>query len=121
MSPAAEPRRGLNVIDLRSGDRIHRVTGGIGKDWYLRNSLGLTVANRDTITDFDADSVFTEIDTWSQDDASSRLSFVSRSQAPAWERRSSTLRFACGINLATWTPSRSLAELRSQAGAWERG
>ena len=44
-----------------------KLTGGSGKDWYLRNSLGATVANRDTVTDADVspfDSVFTEIDTW---------------------------------------------------------
>ena len=40
------------------------LTGGSGKDWYLRNSTGLTVANRDTISDADLDSVFTEISTW---------------------------------------------------------
>ena len=40
------------------------LTGGSGKDWYLRNSLGATVPNRDTVTDADLDSVFTEIDTW---------------------------------------------------------
>ncbi len=43
------------------------LTGGSGKDWYLRNSLGAVVANRDTVNDADVspfDSVFTEIDTW---------------------------------------------------------
>ena len=40
------------------------LTGGSGRDWYLRNSLGLTVANRDTVSDTDLDSVFTEISNW---------------------------------------------------------
>ena len=40
------------------------LTGGSGKDWYLRNSTGATVANRDTVNDADVDSVFTEISTW---------------------------------------------------------
>ncbi len=43
------------------------LTGGNGdgnRDWYLRNILGAVVANRDTVSDTDADSVFTEIDTW---------------------------------------------------------
>ena len=39
------------------------LTGGSGKDWYLRNSLGATVANRDTVTDA-VGSVFTEINAW---------------------------------------------------------
>lgn len=38
--------------------------GGSGQDWYLRNSLGLPTSIRDTVTDIDIDSVFTEIDTW---------------------------------------------------------
>jgi Ca2+-binding RTX toxin-like protein len=38
--------------------------GGSGRDWYLRNSLGLPTSIRDTVTDIDIDSVFTEIDTW---------------------------------------------------------
>jgi hypothetical protein len=38
--------------------------GGAGKDWYLRNSLGMTVANRDLVDDADLDSVFTEISSW---------------------------------------------------------
>ena len=43
------------------------LTGGNGagnRDWYLRNSQGAVVANRDTVSDTDADSVFTEISTW---------------------------------------------------------
>lgn len=38
--------------------------GGTGQDWYLRNSLGVTVADRDSVTDADLDSVFTEISSW---------------------------------------------------------
>jgi Ca2+-binding RTX toxin-like protein len=40
------------------------LTGGTGKDWYLRNNVGATVANRDTVTDTDLDSVFTEMSSW---------------------------------------------------------
>ncbi len=45
-----------NVMDTRNG--------GNGKDWYLRNSIGAIEANRDTVTDADLDSVFTEISSW---------------------------------------------------------
>ena len=40
------------------------LVGGNGRDWYLRNSLGLPSIFRDTITESNVDSVFTEIDTW---------------------------------------------------------
>ena len=40
------------------------LTGGSGKDWYLRNSFGATAAFHDTVTDADVDSVFTEISSW---------------------------------------------------------
>jgi Ca2+-binding RTX toxin-like protein len=40
------------------------LTGGSGQDWYLRNNAGAIVAQRDTINDADADSVFTEISNW---------------------------------------------------------
>jgi Ca2+-binding RTX toxin-like protein len=38
--------------------------GSSGTDWYLRNSSGVTAATRDTTTDSDLDSIFTEISTW---------------------------------------------------------
>ena len=37
--------------------------GGSGRDWYVRNSLGLPAIFRDTVTDADLHSLFTEIDT----------------------------------------------------------
>lgn len=40
------------------------LVGGNGRDWYLRNSLGSPSIFRDTITESNLDSVFTEIDTW---------------------------------------------------------
>ena len=43
------------------------LTGGNGagnKDWYLRNSTGAVVAQRDVVNDTDVDSVFEEISTW---------------------------------------------------------
>ena len=40
------------------------LVGGNGRDWYLRNSLGLPSIFRETITESNVDSVFTEIDTW---------------------------------------------------------
>ncbi len=54
----------LSSTTVTEDDEKDTLTGGSGKDWYLRNSLGATLANRDTITDTDIDSVFTEIDTW---------------------------------------------------------
>ena len=39
------------------------LTGGDGNDWYLLNSLGATLANRDIVT-ADIDSFFTDISTW---------------------------------------------------------
>ncbi len=43
------------------------MAGSNGRDWYLRNSLGSPTIFRDTITDANLDSVFTEIDTWFKD------------------------------------------------------
>ena len=40
------------------------LAGGSSRDWYLRNSLGAVVAQRDVVTDADLDSLFTEISTW---------------------------------------------------------
>ena len=40
------------------------LTGGSGRDWYLNNAAGAMVANFDSVTDADLDSVFTEINTW---------------------------------------------------------
>jgi Ca2+-binding RTX toxin-like protein len=40
------------------------LVGGNGRDWYLRNSLGSPSIFRDTTTESNLDSVFTEIDTW---------------------------------------------------------
>ena len=46
-------------------DTLTGGSNGLGNtDWYLRNSLGATVALRDTFSDTDADSVFTEISSW---------------------------------------------------------
>ena len=61
---------GLNGSTLRTSTTVKEdasvdaLTGGTGKDWYLRNSLGATVINWDTTTNTDLDSVFTEISTW---------------------------------------------------------
>lgn len=54
----------LTPTTVKEDNAKDTLTGGSGKDWYLRNSLGATLANRDTTTDIDIDSVFTEIDTW---------------------------------------------------------
>ena len=54
----------LTSTTVKEDNAKDTLTGGSGKDWYLRNSLGATPANRDTTTDIDIDSVFTEIDTW---------------------------------------------------------
>ncbi len=54
----------LTSTTVKEDNAKDTLTGGSGKDWYLRNSLGATLANRDTTTDIDLDSVFTEIDTW---------------------------------------------------------
>ncbi len=54
----------LTSTTVKEDNAKDTLTGGSGKDWYLRNSLGATLANRDTTTDIDIDSVFTEIDTW---------------------------------------------------------
>ena len=40
------------------------LTGGGGKDWYLNNGAGAVALNRDSVTDADIDSVFTEISSW---------------------------------------------------------
>ena len=40
------------------------LSGGGGKDSYLNNGAGAVVLNRDTVTDADVDSVFTEISSW---------------------------------------------------------
>ena len=58
---------GTTILDpttVLEDARKDTLTGGSGRDWYLRNSLGLTVANRDTVSDTDLDSVFTEISNW---------------------------------------------------------
>ncbi len=54
----------LTSTTVKEDNAKDTLTGGSVKDWYLRNSLGATPANRDTTTDIDIDSVFTEIDTW---------------------------------------------------------
>ncbi len=51
-----------NVKDTLTGG--NHVVLGDNQDWYLRNSLGAVVAQRDTVNDTDLDSAFTEIDTW---------------------------------------------------------
>jgi len=38
--------------------------GNIGRDWYLRNSLGGMTTQRDVVTDIELDTFFTEIISW---------------------------------------------------------
>ena len=54
----------LTPSTVKEDSSKNTLTGGSGKDWYLRNSAGATVAFRDTVNDADVDSVFTEISTW---------------------------------------------------------
>ncbi len=54
----------LTPTTTKEDDAADTLTGGSGKDWYLNNAAGAVVANRDTVTDADVDSVFTEISTW---------------------------------------------------------
>ena len=57
----------LTQSTVKEDSSLDTLTGGNGlgnTDWYLRNSLGATVAFRDTISDTDVDSAFTEISSW---------------------------------------------------------
>ncbi|MEK6258841.1 MAG: M10 family metallopeptidase C-terminal domain-containing protein [Planctomycetota bacterium] len=54
----------LTPTTTKEDDAADTLTGGSGKDWYLNNAAGAVVANRDSVTDADVDSVFTEINTW---------------------------------------------------------
>lgn len=54
----------LTSATVKEDNMKDTLKGGAGKDWYLRNSLGMTVANRDLVDDADLDSVFTEISSW---------------------------------------------------------
>lgn len=54
----------LTRSTVKEDSTADTLIGGNGRDWYLRNSLGLPSIFRDTITESNVDSVFTEIDTW---------------------------------------------------------
>ena len=54
----------LTSATVKEDNAKDTLKGSSGKDWYLRNRLGATVANRDAVTDVDLDSVFTEISSW---------------------------------------------------------
>ncbi|MBC8116850.1 MAG: LEPR-XLL domain-containing protein [Candidatus Saccharimonas sp.] len=57
----------LNSTTVKDDEVKDVLTGGSGKDWYLRNSQSPTVSKRDVVNDVDVapfESVFTEIDTW---------------------------------------------------------
>ncbi|MEK6262466.1 MAG: hypothetical protein AABP62_28030 [Planctomycetota bacterium] len=57
----------LNSTTVKDDEVKDVLTGGSGKDWYLRNSQSPTVSKRDVVNDLDVapfESVFTEIDTW---------------------------------------------------------
>lgn len=54
----------LTRSTVREDSSADTLIGGSGRDWYLRNSLGTPNIFRDTVTDADLDSLFTEIDTW---------------------------------------------------------
>ena len=43
----------LTSTTFKEDASVDALTGGTGKDWYLRNSLGATVINRDTTTNTD--------------------------------------------------------------------
>ena len=64
---------GLNGITVLAPNTVKDdevedlLSGGSGKDWYLRNNLSLVLSKRDVTTDTDIsplDSLFTEIDNW---------------------------------------------------------
>ena len=54
----------LTRSTVKEDSSADTLIGGNGRDWYLRNSLGSPSIFRDTVTDSNLDSVFTEIDTW---------------------------------------------------------
>ncbi len=54
----------LTRSSVKEDSSADALIGGNGRDWYLRNSLGLPSIFRDTTTESNLDSVFTEIDTW---------------------------------------------------------
>lgn len=54
----------LTRSTVKEDSSCDSLVGGNGRDWYFRNSLGLPSIFRDTITEANLDSVFTEIDTW---------------------------------------------------------
>jgi Ca2+-binding RTX toxin-like protein len=53
----------LKLGTVKEDNANDTITGGAGKDWYLRNSQGTTTDSRDTVAT-DLDSVFTEISSW---------------------------------------------------------
>ncbi|MFO1003249.1 MAG: M10 family metallopeptidase C-terminal domain-containing protein [Planctomycetaceae bacterium] len=54
----------LTRSTVKEDSSADTLIGGNGQDWYLRNSLGSPSIFRDTTTESNLDSVFTEIDTW---------------------------------------------------------
>ncbi len=54
----------LTRSTVKEDSSADTLIGGNGRDWYLRNSLGSPSIFRDTTTESNVDSVFTEIDTW---------------------------------------------------------
>jgi len=54
----------LNPATVKEDFAPDTLTGGTGKDWYLRNSSDAVLLQRDTLVDADVDSVFEEISTW---------------------------------------------------------
>ncbi len=54
----------LNQATVKEDFSPDTLTGGTGRDWYLRNALGAVVPLRDTLVDADVDSVFEEISNW---------------------------------------------------------
>ncbi len=54
----------LNQATVKEDLAADSLSGGAGKDWYLRNSVGAVPLQRDSVTDSNVDSVFEEISTW---------------------------------------------------------
>ncbi len=54
----------LNQATVKEDFSPDTLTGGTARDWYLRNSLGAVVLQRDNLIDADVDSVFEEISNW---------------------------------------------------------
>ncbi|MEZ6033873.1 MAG: hypothetical protein R3C17_12330 [Planctomycetaceae bacterium] len=54
----------LTSVTVKEDNAKDSLRGSSGIDWYLRNSVGATVATRDAVLDADLDSIFTEISSW---------------------------------------------------------